>query len=883
MRDHQPSIIYRKDYRPPDWLIVHTELRFELDESGSRVRARLQLRRNPQGNPAARDLLLDGHGLHLESLAIDDVPCAADAYQVSNDGLLLRNAPDQFELASSVLIHPEKNTALEGLYRSRTMFCTQCEAEGFRRITYFLDRPDVLCTFRTTVEADATRYPVLLSNGNDVERGESANGRHWVTWENPFPMPCYLFALVAGDLAQIDDSFTTVSGRTISLRIFTEPENIDRCDHAMDSLKRAMRWDEEVYGREYDLDIFMIVAVNDFNMGAMENKGLNIFNASCVLARPDTATDATFERIESIVAHEYFHNWSGNRVTCRDWFQLSLKEGFTVFRDQAFSADMGSPAVKRIADVGFLRTAQFAEDHGPLAHPVRPDSYMEIANFYTVTVYEKGAEVVRMLHALLGPEAFRRGTDLYFERYDGQAVTCDDFVQALEDASDQDLAQFRHWYAQSGTPRIIASGSYLPGEQAYELTLRQELPATPGQAAEQKKPQVIPVSMALLGADGAETHSEVLVLREPAQTWRFDGCAEAPVVSLLRGFSAPVKLEYSYTPAELAFLMAHDQDGFARWEAGQQLAAQVLQHWIDGRDADAEPGLQLWLSAAQDSLEQACSNASIDHAMLAQLLMIPSTAFLFEQQQEIDPQRVFAARERMLDCLAGSHEALLLRCYSELHSAEPYAYTAAQVGRRALRNLCLGLLLRTSNEAHVQLATQQFEGADNMTDRLAALQALVHSRWEQVAEAALQSFGTDWQGDELVLDMWRSVQAANPRPGALQRVSALIDNPGFDYGNPNRLRSVISVFCAQNTPHFHAPDGSGYQFLSAHVLRLDAQNPQIAARLLSVLSGWQRYEPSRRALMQAELELIAARPGLSRDVFDIASRALGTQAKLASG
>ncbi len=877
MRDHQPKIIHRKDYRPPDWLIPTVDLRFDLHEGETFVTATLQLQRNPAGSPREKHLRLDGVGLELLELSVNGMALEKDEYRLQPQCLWLRNAPDRFELRTRVRIHPERNKALEGLYRSGSMFCTQCEAEGFRHITYFLDRPDILSSYRTTVSADAARYPVLLSNGNDVARGEGGDGRHWVTWENPFPMPCYLFALVAGDLARIDDRFVTCSGRAVSLRIFTEHENIGRCDHAMDSLKRAMRWDEEVYGREYDLDIFMIVAVNDFNMGAMENKGLNIFNASCVLASPETATDAAFERIESIVAHEYFHNWSGNRVTCRDWFQLSLKEGFTVFRDQCFSADMGSAAVKRIADVSYLRTAQFAEDRGPLAHPVRPDSYMEISNFYTLTVYEKGAEVVRMLHAMLGAEDFRRGTDLYFERHDGQAVTCDDFVRALEDVSGRDLRQFRRWYSQSGTPVVHVELSHDAVGATCTLTLRQELPDSPGQPADEKQPQVIPVAVALLDARGAERGHAVLELTKRTQSWRFPGWPEPPVPSLLRGFSAPVRLEFDYTRAQLALLMAHDSDGFSRWEAGQRLALQALQRAIDDDEAGFLAGLDYWLDGAGATLAQALGDQPDDPAMLARLLSVPSAAALADAQEVIRPERIVAARERMLDAFAQRHAGLLESCLAGYAPSAPYRFTPEQTGRRALHNTCLDLLCRLGDERHAARALAQFRQADNMTDRLAALQTLVHSHWEQPAGAALAQFQDQWRHDPLVMDLWRSVQASSPRPGTLQRVRELLAEPGFDRLNPNRLRSLVGVFCNQNPRHFHAADGSGYGFLAEQVLQLDAENPQVAARLLGALASWERHEDPLRGQMQEQLERIAATPGLSRDVFDIVTRTLGRQ------
>ncbi|MDX1597774.1 MAG: aminopeptidase N, partial [Marinobacter sp.] len=648
MRTSQPKTIYLKDYRVPDFLVDHVDLRFELYEDGARVHSTLSLRRNPEAFDNRGALELDGDSLKLESVALDGAVLEIGQYEDLGDKLVVAEVPDAFELTVVTWIEPQNNTRLEGLYKSSGMFCTQCEAEGFRCITFFPDRPDVMSRFRTRIEADKSSYPILLSNGNDVEQGDLADGRHFVTWEDPFPKPCYLFALVAGDLVEKRDTFTTLSGRNIDLRMYVEPRNSEKCEHAMDSLKRSMRWDEEVYGREYDLDIFMIVAVDDFNMGAMENKGLNIFNSSCVLASQETATDLAFQRIEAIVAHEYFHNWSGNRVTCRDWFQLSLKEGFTVFRDSQFSSDMGSPTVKRIEDVTLLRTAQFAEDGGPMAHPVRPASYMEISNFYTLTIYEKGAEVVRMIHTLLGPELFRKGSDLYFERHDGQAVTTDDFVKAMEDASGRDLSQFRLWYEQAGTPVLNISDSYDEQTGIYHLTVEQTIPDTPGQ--QDKQPQHIPFALGLLdsngndiplkmadGDDDAPTE-RVLELTEASHTFEFNDVREQPVPSLLRQFSAPVRVVYSWTREQLEFLMSHDSDGFNRWDAGQRLAVDVISSLVDAPDdAEIEPRLV----AAYRHL---MSDTSLDQALVAKMLQLPSEAYLIELADSPDVQAIHQAR-----------------------------------------------------------------------------------------------------------------------------------------------------------------------------------------------------------------------------------------------
>ena len=688
MRTSQPQTIYLSDYKVPAYLVDTVELTFELFEDGARVHSTLELRRNPESAEASAPLELDGDSLKLESVALDGAKLAASDYEDRGDQLVIRSVPDQFCLTIVTWIEPQNNTRLEGLYKSSGMFCTQCEAEGFRCITYFPDRPDVMARFRTRIEASKDAYPILLSNGNDVERGELERGRHFVTWEDPFPKPCYLFALVAGDLVEKRDSFTTCSGRDIDLRMYVEPRNAEKCDHAMDSLKRSMRWDEEVYGREYDLDIFMIVAVDDFNMGAMENKGLNIFNSSCVLASQETATDMAFQRIEAIVAHEYFHNWSGNRVTCRDWFQLSLKEGFTVFRDSQFSADMGSPTVKRIDDVTLLRTAQFAEDSGPMAHPVRPASYMEITNFYTLTIYEKGEEVVRMIHTLLGPDRFRKGSDLYFERHDGQAVTTDDFVKAMEDASGRDLSQFRLWYEQAGTPVLTVSDEFDAGPGIYRLTIEQNIPDTPGQT--NKKPQHIPFSLGLLGQDGqplplqleagvSEAPTErVLELTEAVHTFEFHGVEAKPVPSLLRHFSAPVRVRYPWTREQLLFLMSHDPDGFNRWDAGQRLAVDVIQSLVGaGGNAEVEPRLI-------EAYRKLVSDTGLDQALVAKMLQLPSEAYLIELAENADVAAIHQAREAVLKCLAHALRNELLACYQRNLETGVYEITPEAIARRSL-------------------------------------------------------------------------------------------------------------------------------------------------------------------------------------------------------
>ncbi|WP_449431866.1 aminopeptidase N [Pseudomonas putida] len=884
MRTEQPQVIYLKDYQAPEYLIDETHLTFELFEDHTLVHAQLVMRRNPARGAGLPPLVLDGQQLQLLSVQLDDQALAAGAYQLEDDSLTVHPQAERFTLDTSVKIHPESNTALEGLYKSGKMFCTQCEAEGFRKITYYLDRPDVMSTFTTTVIAEQHRYPVLLSNGNPIGSGPADDGRHWATWEDPFMKPAYLFALVAGDLWCVEDKFVRQSGRDVTLRIYVEPENIDKCDHAMISLKKSMRWDEEVYGREYDLDIFMIVAVNDFNMGAMENKGLNIFNSSCVLARAETATDAAHQRVEGVVAHEYFHNWSGNRVTCRDWFQLSLKEGFTVYRDAEFSADMNSRTVKRIEDVAYLRTHQFAEDAGPMAHPVRPDSFIEISNFYTLTVYEKGAEVVRMVRTLLGAEGFRKGSDLYFERHDGQAVTTDDFIKAMEDANAVDLTQFKRWYSQAGTPRLEVSEAYDAGAQRYSLTFRQSCPETPDKG--QKLPFVIPVELGLLDAEGndlplrlageaqAAGSSRVLSVLEAEQTFIFEGIAAKPLPSLLRGFSAPVKLSFPYDRDQLMFLMQHDSDGFNRWEAGQQLSVQVLQELIGqyqrGQALKLDPRLITALGTV-------LGNQALDAAMVAEMLSLPGEAYLTEISQVADVDAIHAAREFARKQIAEQlFDALWARYQANREVSAKTAYVAAaeHFARRSLQNIALSYLMLSGKPQVLQATQEQFEQCDNMTERLTALAVLVNSPFEAERANALETFAEHFKDNPLVMDQWFSVQAASSLPGGLARVKALMQHPAFTLKNPNKVRALVGAFAGQNLVNFHAADGSGYRFLAELVIELNALNPQIASRQLAPLTRWRKYDAARQALMKAELERILASGTLSSDVYEVVSKSL---------
>ncbi|GHA95958.1 aminopeptidase N [Modicisalibacter luteus] len=880
--DAQPQPVYLKDYRPPAYRVTHTELKFDLSATDTQVHAALHLERHPDSEPGL-PLTLHGEKLSLKHIAIDGQELQEGEYQVDDATLTIPEAPDRLRLETVVVIDPQANTALEGLYLSNGMFCTQCEAEGFRRITYYLDRPDVMATFSTTVIGDREQLPVLLSNGNPVERGELPNGKHFVTWEDPHPKPSYLFALVAGQLEKVEDHFTTMSGRDVTLQLWVESENLDKTEHAMRSLKASMKWDEETYGREYDLDLFMIVAVNDFNMGAMENKGLNIFNSAAVLTHPQTATDGAFQRVEGVVAHEYFHNWSGNRVTCRDWFQLSLKEGFTVFRDQSFSADVNSAPVKRIQDVSFLRTAQFAEDAGPTAHPVRPDHYIEISNFYTLTIYEKGSEIVRMLRNLLGWDTFRKGSDLYFERFDGQAVTIEDFVGCMAEVSGLDLDQFMRWYSQAGTPEIDAHGEYDYANGEYRLTLRQRTPATPGQP--DKQPLHIPVRVGLVGTKSGEDltltlegpegkenlgKDGVLHLREDEQTFVFTNVAEAPVPSLLRGFSAPVKLRFPYGREDLAFLLQNDSDGFNRWDAGQRLAMLALDDLIAAHRNGVEKVMDPRVTEAFRSL---LNEPSDDKAVLAEMLTLPSEAYIAEQQPMVDVDAIHAARNFVKQWLAVSLRDEFLSLYRANQSDAPYAPDAEQIAQRSLKNVALSYLMSIEDEEGVELARQQFEAQHNMTDVRAALTLLVHSSRGDIADPALRAFGEKWAHDPLVMDQWFSVQVTRPQSDALDRVKYLMDHPAFSLKNPNRVRALIGAFVGQNRVNFHRLDGEGYKLLSDVVIELNRLNPEIAARIITPLTRWQRFDEQRQALMKAELERIRAED-LSPNVYEVVEKAL---------
>ena len=882
------EVIHLRDYRQPDFLITKTYLHFDLQEQHTLVSARLVVQRNSvkDSDPLA-PLQLHGQDLELVSLAIDGRPLADDAFVVDGELLVIAGVPDQFELHCKTKIYPASNTSLEGLYQSGKMYCTQCEAQGFRKITYYPDRPDVMSEFTTEIVADKARYPVVLSNGNLIDSGDAENGRHFVKWHDPFKKPAYLFALVAGDLFAIDETFVTCSGREVLLRIFVEEKDKDKCDYAMQSLKRAMRWDEQVYGREYDLDIFMIVAVDDFNMGAMENKGLNIFNTACVLAKSDTTIDADFQRVEGVVAHEYFHNWSGNRVTCRDWFQLSLKEGFTVFRDAQFSADMGSETVKRVEDVSLLRTLQFAEDGGPMAHPVQPASFIEISNFYTLTVYEKGAEVVRMIHTLLGEKQFRLGSDLYFSRHDGQAVTIEDFVAAMADVSGRDFSLFMNWYRQAGTPVLRVKSRYNQDAKTYTLSCTQSCPATP--ECDDKQPFHIPLALGLLGDAGAlplnlrgqpvdgesedNTHM-VVEITKTQQDFVFENVEEEPVPALLRGFSAPVKLQYRYSRDELMRLMSMESDGFTRWDASQQLAVQVIQEVMAALVNEPAPSVDARLIDAYSLL---LDNPDLDLAMVALMLSLPSEAYLAQQCRPVDVDAIHHARNRVRRKIAITLYDKFLQRYHSLQCDQPYRPDADSIARRSLKNAALAYLVLTGKDEAIQLATKQLYDAGNMTDSLAALQAICHSgkaAIETLKQTCLNDFYQKWQHEALVVNHWFAVQASSPAADTLKQVKKLLNHSAFDFKNPNKLRALIGGFCMRNPVRFHDKGGAGYTFLADQIIHLDQLNPQIAARLLTPLTAWKKYDDKRQALMQAQLQRISQRENLSKDVFEIVSKSL---------
>jgi aminopeptidase N len=878
MRTEEPRPIRLKDYRPPDWLIETVDLDVSLDPTATIVRAKLRLKPNTTGAPAP--LILDGDELKLRSLALDGKPLPGESFLATPERLTIAQPPNRpFTLEIETVVDPLANTQLMGLYRAGTTYCTQCEAEGFRRITYFLDRPDVMAVYTTRIEADKSEAPILLSNGNLVAQGDVAGtDRHFAVWHDPFKKPCYLFALVGGDLACVADSFRTMSGRDVTLHIYVEPGKEDRCFYAMDSLKRAMRWDEEAFGREYDLDIFMIVAVSAFNMGAMENKGLNVFNDKYVLASPATATDTDYAHIEAVIAHEYFHNWTGDRITCRDWFQLCLKEGLTVFRDEEFSADQRSRAVERISDVRALRSHQFVEDAGPLAHPVRPELYHEINNFYTTTVYDKGGEVVRMIKALLGPDLFRKGMDLYFDRHDGEAATVEQFVQCFADVSGRDFSQFMLWYTQAGTPEVAVAPHYDGRAKTYRLDITQTIPPTPGQP--DKKPMVIPLALGLVGKDGGDLPlmldggppvRHVLELTAPRQSFVFTGIAEPPIPSINRGFSAPIKLALPMAANDLRFLAAHDRDPFNRWQAAQTLAMSLLTENVAAARKNSSMREDDGLAAALGAI---LADPALEPAFVALTLTPPSEPDIAREiGRDVDPDAVFTARRQLRGAIGKRLGAALAETYRRMITPGPYRPDAENAGRRALKNVCLGLLAATEQEEAIALALAQYRGADNMTDRMAALEILaLYDRPERAL--ALEDFYSRYADDPLIIDKWLALQAAIPEPATLDRVQALTAHAAFSMANPNRVRALIGSFAQVNHTQFNRIDGAGYDFIADAVLALDPKNPQVAARLMGAFRSWRALEAKRRARAEATLRRVAAAPALSRDVHDIVARTL---------
>jgi len=881
MKTDEPRPHRLKDYRPPAYLIDHVDLDVSLDATRTEVRARLKVRRNPAAGAAAKALVLDGEQLELVRVELDGKALGARDYKLDDVSLTIPKVPARaFTLEITTLVNPEANKALQGLYVSRGVYCTQCEAEGFRRITYFPDRPDVLSTYTCRIEADAAAVPVLLSNGNPANRGRVGSGRHFAVWHDPHPKPCYLFALVGGDLSPIASTFRTASGRKVDLKIYVEHGKEARAEWAMDSLKRSMRWDEVRFGREYDLDVFNIVAVSDFNMGAMENKGLNIFNDRLILASPDTATDGNFESIESVVAHEYFHNWTGNRITCRDWFQLCLKEGLTVYRDQEFSADERSRTVQRISDVRLLRATQFTEDAGPLAHPVRPESYIEINNFYTATVYEKGAELVRMIATILGEADFRRGMDLYFARHDGQAATIEEFLRCFEDASKRDLSHFKLWYSQAGTPELVCALSYDKAKKQAEIRIEQVLPPTPGEA--KKKPLHIPVRMGLIGGNGQEIELKrdngealddgVLHVTKRAQTFRFSDVPSHPVPSLLRGFSAPVNLTINLADRDLEFLMAHDQDLFNRWQAANTYATRTLVDMVKSlkkgeRAASHATGFLRALGAA-------AGRGDFEPAYRAELLKLPSQADIARViGRNVDPGVIYRAHRQLLKLAGTALGPMLEDVYVEMKPTGPFSPDAGSAGRRALRNAALTLLTARGAQADDARLADHFFKASNMTDEAHGLM-LFASTSGAAREAAFQHFFERWKDDHLVIDTWFGAQAMSPQRSALGQVKALIRHPLFSLTAPNKVRSLIGVFAMQNPVQFHRPDGAGYELVAKQVLAIDRFNPSIAARILGAFRIWHALEAERRGAAKRVLQSVAKTPGLSRDVFEIVTKML---------
>ncbi|XP_031275600.1 puromycin-sensitive aminopeptidase isoform X1 [Pistacia vera] len=882
-----PKEVFLKDYKMPDYYFDTVDLKFSLGEEKTIVNSKITV--FPRVEGTSSPLVLDGVDLKLVSVKINGIELKEGEYQLDSRHLTLLSAPSgTFTLEIVTEIYPEKNTSLDGLYKSSGNFCTQCEAEGFRKITFYQDRPDIMAKYTCRIDADKSLYPVLLSNGNLVEQGDLEGGRHYALWEDPFKKPCYLFALVAGQLESRDDTFVTRSGRQVSLRIWTPAQDVPKTAHAMYSLKAAMKWDEDVFGLEYDLDLFNVVAVPDFNMGAMENKSLNIFNSKLVLASPETASDGDYAAILGVIGHEYFHNWTGNRVTCRDWFQLSLKEGLTVFRDQEFSSDMGSRTVKRIADVSRLRNSQYPQDAGPMAHPVRPHSYIKMDNFYTVTVYEKGAEVVRMYKTLLGSKGFRKGMDLYFKRHDGQAVTCEDFFAAMRDANDADFANFLLWYSQAGTPRVKVTSSYNAETRAYSLKFSQEVPPTPGQPV--KEPMFIPVSVGLLASSGKDlplssvyhdgtlqsiagnTHpvyTTVLRVTKKEEEFVFSDIPERPIPSLLRGFSAPIRLESDLSDSDLFFLLAHDSDEFNRWEAGQLLARKLMLSLV----ADFQQNKPLVLNPKfVHGLRSILCDSSLDKEFIAKAITLPGEGEIMDLMEVADPDAVHAVRSFLRKQLASELKAEFLTTIEKNKSSEEYVFNHANMARRALKNIALAYLASLGEPEITELALHEYRTATNMTEQFAALAALDQIPGK-TREDALDDFYSKWQHDYLVVNKWFTLQAVSDVPGNVENVRKLLNHPAFDLRNPNKVYSLIGGFCGSPV-NFHAKDGSGYKFLGEIVVQLDKLNPQVASRMVSAFSRWRRFDESRQKLAKAQLEMIMSTNGLSENVFEIASKSL---------
>jgi len=871
--ENPPKMQYRKDYQPTNYLIDTIDLTITLSEEEAQVISKMFLRKNPLCKEKENSLALNGENQFLESVKINGEVILGDEYELTDQYLILKDLPEEFTLEIESMNRPQENRELTGLYKTQGWFCTQCESEGFRRITYFLDRPDVLSKFTTTIIADQKKYPVLLSNGNLIDSGELSDGLHWMKWEDPFKKPCYLFAMVAGDLDFIEDNFIACSGRDITLRIFAEKGQLDKCQFAMSSLKKAMKWDEEAYGREYDLNNFMIVAANDFNYGAMENKGLNIFNDKYIFAKPETATDTDYSNIDEVVAHEYFHNWTGNRVTCRDWFQICLKEGFTVFRDQTFSEEIGSRAVHRINQVKILRTLQFPEDASPLAHPIYPDRFIEINNMYTATVYQKGPEVIRMLQTLLGKEGFRKGSDLYFEKFDGQAVTCDDFIAVMAEANHIDLTQFKLWYNQSGTPELTVHDDYDEKNKTYILKVKQFIPPTPNQPV--KSPMVIPLAIGLLNSHGEEIlfeggeSTKVLVVDQPEQCFEFKQINERPVPSLLRHFSAPVKLRFNYRNEQLAFLMVNDSDAFARWEAGQQYAVNEILQLIH-RYQQEKP-----LTLSEDfvyAYKKGLQDAAYDKALVALMLELPAEIYLAELMETVDVDGIHYVREFVKNNLAKLLKDDFLQVYLANQLNKPYEYNMEDAAKRSLKNICLSYLMALDDPAMCELGYQQYQKADNMTNQFAALVAFANTNCSQ-REIVLSDFYHQWKENLLVIDKWLAVQASSILPDTYDRVMKLLDHPSFNIQNPNRVYSLLRTF-ERNQAQFHDVSGRGYQLLADLILKIDQFNMHLASRLMEPFSKWRRFDPVRQELMKEQLIRISKAEKLSKGVYELVTKSL---------